>query len=105
MLENDRGESVDPVPFLVVTALGLLGCYSFGPGYLLTFGVGLAEALAVSTVAALVTTAAAYYRFVWTHRPELRAEIPAGVRIRRLLLGGVAVAGVFGLLLLPLVGP
>lgn len=102
MLENDRGEPIDPVPFLVVTALGALACYSLGPGYLLALGAELTDALAASTLAALVTTAVAYHRFVRTRRPEHRAEIPAGARLRRLLVGSLAVAGVFVLLLLPL---
>ncbi len=93
------------MPFLVVATLGALVCYSFGPGYLLAFGVGVAEGLAVSTVAALATTAVAYHRFVRTRRPEHRGEIPAEARVRRLLVGALAVAGVFVLLSVPLLGP
>ncbi|WP_132059251.1 hypothetical protein [Halorussus amylolyticus] len=100
--ENSLGESVDPVPFLVVASGGFLGCYSFGPPYLLEFGVALSSALAVTTAAFVLTTAVAYHRFVWTARPDLRCEIPADVRLRRLMLGGLAVVGVFALLLLPL---
>lgn len=103
--ENSRGTPVDPVPFLVVAAMGFLICYSFGPGYLMTFGVELSGALALSTVAFLATAAVAYHRFVWTVRPDLRAEIPADLRVRRLVLASLVVAGVFALLSLPLLRP
>lgn len=93
---------MDPVPFLVVAALGFLAWYCYGPSYLLTLGATLAEGLALATVAFLVTTALAYYRLVWTAHPELRCEIPAGLRIRQLLLAVVVVVAVFALLSLPL---
>ena len=96
---------MDPVPFLVVAAAGFLGCYSCGPVYLMEFGVDLPGALALTTMAFLATTAVAYYRFVWTARPDLRAEVPAHLRLRQLVLGGLAVGGVFVLLSLPLLGP
>lgn len=95
---------MDPVPFLVVAAAGFLGCFSCGPIYLMEFGASLPGALGLSTVACCATTALDYHRFVWTAYPDLRSEIPAGVRLRRLLLGGLAVAGVFVLLSLPLLG-
>lgn len=94
---------MDPVPFLVVAALGFLLCYSFGPIYLMEFGAELSGGLGYSTMAFLLVTGLAYYRFVWTARPDLRSEVPADRRLRRLVLGGLAVAGVFALLSLPLV--
>jgi len=100
--ENSRGVPVDPVPFIVVAAMGFLFCYSYGPVYLMEFGVDLPGALALTTVAFLATTAVAYYRFVWTARPDLRSEIPAGLRLRRIVLAGLAIGGVFVLLSLPL---
>ncbi|UPW01726.1 hypothetical protein M0R88_06390 [Halorussus gelatinilyticus] len=103
--ENRRGTPVDPVPFLVVAALGFLGCYSYGPAYLLTVGVELPAALALSTVAFLAATAVAYHRFVWLARPDLRGEVPPDLRLRRLFLGGLAVFGICALLALPLVEP
>ncbi|MFC7082051.1 hypothetical protein [Halorussus caseinilyticus] len=39
---NRFGTPVDPVPFLVVAALGFLLCYTFGPSYLMAFGAELA---------------------------------------------------------------
>ncbi|USZ66841.1 hypothetical protein NGM10_08860 [Halorussus salilacus] len=100
--ENRRGVPVDPVPFLVVGALGFLACYSLGPGYLLALGVGLRGALALSTAGFLGTVAFAYYRFVWSARPDLPSEVPATLRVRRLLLGALVVVGVFALFSLPL---
>jgi hypothetical protein len=66
------------------------------------FGVELPGALAVTTIVFLATTTVAYYRFVWTARPDLRSEIPAGLRLRRIVLAGLAIGGVFVLLSLPL---
>ncbi|NEU55238.1 hypothetical protein [Halorussus sp. MSC15.2] len=99
---NRFGTPVDPVPFLVVAAFGFLFCYTFGPSYLMAFGAELAGGLGYSTMAFLAVTGLAYYRFVWTARPELRNEIPAQFRLRRIVLGGLVVAGVFALLSLPL---
>ncbi|WP_137284142.1 hypothetical protein [Halorussus salinisoli] len=99
---NRFGTPVDPVPFLVVAALGFLFSYTLGPSYLMAFGAELAGGLGYSTMAFLVVTGLAYYRLVWTARPDLRREVPAQLRLRRIVLGGVAVAGVFALLALPL---
>jgi len=99
---NDAGTPVDPIPFLVVGGLGFLVCYSCGPIYLLSYGLGLPAALALTTVAWLSTTAVAYHRFVWTARPELRAEIPPTLRLRRIGLGVLAVFAVLVLLTVPL---
>jgi hypothetical protein len=37
---------------------------------------------------------------VWSARPDLRGEVPAGVRLQRLFYGAVAVGGVLLLLTL-----
>ena len=102
--ENRVGTPVDPVPFIVVAAFGFLFCYSYGPIYLMEFGAELGGALGYSTMVFLGVLGVAYYRLVWTAQPDLRSEIPAGLRLRRLLLAGLAVAGVFVLLSLPLIG-
>jgi hypothetical protein len=104
-LENRVGTPVDPVPFVVVAAFGFLFCYSYGPIYLMEFGAELGGALGYTTMAFLAFLGFAYYRFVWTARPDLRAEVPAHLRLRQLVLGGLAVGGVFVLLSLPLLGP
>lgn len=103
-LRNRSGTPVDPVPFLVVAALAFLLCYSCGPVYLLSYGLGLPSALAVTTVVFVGTLAGAYHRLVWTVRPELRGEIPATLRLRNILLAVLVVAGLVALLSLPLFG-
>ena len=99
---NRFGTPIDPVPFLVVAALGFLVCYSCGPIYLLSYGVGLSGALVLTTVAFVATTAVAYHRFVWTARPHLREEIPPTLRMRRIGLAVLAVCGLLVLLTIPL---
>lgn len=101
-LHNRRGIEIDPVPFLVVAATGFAVCYSFGPVYLLTFGVTVPTALALSTAVYCLVLGGAYYRLVWTYRPEHRVEVPVGVRFRRIVLATVAGVGLLALLALPL---
>ncbi|WP_158058580.1 hypothetical protein [Halorussus halophilus] len=103
-LRNRSGTPVDPVPFLVVEALVFLLCYSCGPIYLLTFGVELPGALAVTTVVFLGATAGAYHTFVWTVKPELKGEVPATLRLRKIILAVLVVGGIVTLLSLPLLG-
>lgn len=89
--ENSRGTPVDPVPFLVVAALGFLFCYSFGPACLMALGAELAGGLGNSTMAFLAVAELAYYRFVWTAGPDLREEVPGEFRFQRLVLGVLAI--------------
>ncbi len=101
-LQNRWGTQVDAVPFAVVVLTGLATCYSFGPVYLLTFGVAVETALAASTAAFGAVIAGAYYRLVWTYRPEYRTEVSVGVRFRRILLTIAVAVGLLALLALPL---
>lgn len=101
-LQNRWGTRIDPVPFLVVALTGFATCYSFGPVYLLTFGVSVSGALAMSTIAFGLVASGAYYRLVWTYRPSSRIEVPVGVRFRRLLLAMLAALGLLVLFALPL---
>ena len=103
--ENSRGVPVDPVPFIVVAAMGFLFCYSYGPIYLMEFGAKLGGALGYTTMIFLAFAWYAYYRLVWTARPDLRVEVPAHLRLRRLVMGGLVVVSVLALLSLPLFGP
>lgn len=101
-LRNREGDPVDPVPFLVVVGFAFLIVYSAGPLYLMElFGVDVPTALAGSTVVFLVTTAAAYVRFVRQDRADLRGETPVDWRYRRLWYGGIAFALLLVLLMLP----
>ncbi|WP_135302135.1 hypothetical protein [Haloarcula amylovorans] len=89
MIRNRNGTPVDPVPFLVVSGLGVAVSFSFGPIYVMEFGASLPFSLSIAGLVALGTAAVAYHRYVWTARPELRSEIPADVRLGRLLYGMV----------------
>jgi low temperature requirement protein LtrA len=100
-LTNRHGTPVDPVPFLVVAALAFLVSFSCGPIYLLALGLSLPTALAVSGVFFVLATGAAYRRMVLTARPELRGEIPAERRFRRLVYAAVVGVALLALLSLP----
>ena len=101
-LTNARGRPVDPVPFLVVAALAFLVSFSYGPIYLMELGLSLPAALGVSTGVFVSLSALAYYRLVWRVRPELRGEVPAERRLRAIVYAALVVAGLLGLLALPL---
>lgn len=91
-LRNRRGDPVDPVPFLVVTAMALAVAYAFGPIYCMALGLSLRASLGVATALFLGATAVAYARLVWTYVPEHRETVPAGDRFRRLLYAAVLLA-------------
>ena len=59
---------MDPVPFVVVTAMAFATCFAFGPAYFMALGVGIRPALFASGVAFLGLGTASYYRLVWTVR-------------------------------------
>ncbi|MFB6309461.1 MAG: hypothetical protein ABEH35_09035 [Haloarculaceae archaeon] len=101
-LHNSEGTGVDPVPFLVVAAVGVAVCVSFVPPYVLALGASLTVGVASAVVGTVLVTALAYYRFVWTARPALRRERPADTRLQRLVYGGAICVGVLVLLSLPL---
>lgn len=102
-LRNKHGTPVDPVPFLVIALLGITVVYSYGPIYLTELGASLGFALAVCTGIGTATTLGAYHRYVWTARPDLRAEVPVAHRLRRLVYGVVIGIAVIVLFSLPLI--
>jgi hypothetical protein len=104
-LENRVGTPVDSVPFIAVAAFGFLFCYSYGSIYLMAFGAKLGGALGYTTMVFLAFLGVAYYRLVWTARPDRRVKVPAHLRLRQLVLRGLAVGGAFVLLSLSLLGP
>lgn len=99
---NKHGTPVDPVPFLVVSALAFLVSYSYFPAYFMALGASLPLALAGATALCVASIVGAFHRYLWTARPELRAEIPAHVRLRRLAYGVLLGLCVIVLLALPL---
>jgi len=94
MLRNSEGQTVDPVPFFVVTGALFLVCFSFLPVYFLSFGVQAPLAVVVTTGVFVALTVSAYSRLVVNVRPERRAEVPSAVRLQRLFYGGLILAGV-----------
>jgi len=69
MLQNRRGEPVDPVPFFVVAALGLLLSYAFFTPTLAALGVAVPQAFAFSTWGFAGVVGGTYYYLVWTVTP------------------------------------
>lgn len=99
---NRHGKHVDPVPFYVAVSLIVLVGYSYAPLYFMEFGFSVVGALGLSTAVAGAFIAGAYHRYVWTLRPELLAETPAELRMKRLLYGAAIVVAGMALLALPL---
>ena len=86
-LRNARGERVDPVPWLVVTAMAFMLCYAFVPVGLAELGASPPLALGSTTALFLSVAAIAFDQLVWRARPDLRREIPPGLRLQRYILG------------------
>jgi len=99
---NRDGTAVDAVPFLVVTGMAVLICFSFGPVYVLTLGLSGPAVLGVPALACVAAVGVAYYRLVYTARPELRGEIPAERRIESLFYAALVGTVVLVALSLPL---
>ena len=96
LITNRHGETVDPVPFIVITGSTWLLCLSFGPLYLDLFGIPWTQGLVTCAILAVVASSWAYRRFVWTVDPAVQDSLPAGIRFHRLCLGGV----IFGTILI-----
>lgn len=102
-LTNKHGTPVDPVPFVVVVLLAALVSYSYGPIYLMELGLGLGDALLACGAVVTASVGVAHHRLVWTARPDLREEIPPGLRLRRLFYVMLIGVAVLALLALPLI--
>ena len=83
-LRNRHGSHVDPVPFVVVVGLSFMLLLSFGPLYGQALGLSLELSIALSVGLFAITAAVAFYRQVWTARPELAGAVPSAVRAERL---------------------
>lgn len=101
-LRNRHGTAVDAVPFLVVTAMAVLVCFSFGPIYVLAIGLEGPAVFGLPTVACTVAVGVAYYRLVHTARPEVRGEISPEQRIKGLFYAAMVGVAVLVALSLPL---
>jgi len=104
-LRNRDGTAVDAVPFLVVTAMAALVCYSFGPIYAIAIGLSGPAVFGLPTVACIAAVGVAYHRLVYTARPELRGELPPEQRIKGLFYAALVGAAVLVALSLPLLMP
>lgn len=103
-LQNRDGNSVDPVPFLVVAGMGGMIVFSAGPIYLMTlFGVDVVVALAGSAAIYLPLVVGAYHRLVRAARPDLHDDLPASWQFRRLWYAAIALGLLLALLSLPFV--
>jgi hypothetical protein len=100
VLRNRDGRRVDPVPFVVVTGLAFLGCYSFLPVYCVSLGLSPSVAVGVTTAVFLPLAGGAYYRLVWTTRPAVRGEVSPGLRLEHIFYAALAVTGLLLLLTL-----
>lgn len=102
-LPNRDGVAVDPVPFVVITGLAALLLLSFGPLYGQALGLSLSTAMAGSVGLSILAGMSSYYRQVWTARPDLAGERPAGARAERLFYLMAILAVVIVGLAIPLV--
>lgn len=89
-IRNRDGDPVDPFPWVVTVGLGFMLLFSIGPIYLQEYGLSVVPTFLALSVAFLVLVAAGYWRFVYTVRPDLRAEIPPEVRLQRLFYAVLA---------------
>lgn len=94
-LRNEDGDAVDPVPWLVVTGIAFLLCYAYLPLVMLEFSFGMDVIMLVATVLFVAAAVVAFREQILRARPDLAGEVPADVRIRRLVLAMVIGAVVF----------
>lgn len=104
MSPSSEEESVSRVPFVVVTGMAFLVCYSFLPVYLISFGLSTPLAVVVTTAVFLPLAAVAYNRFVRDVRPGVRREVPAGLRLESIVYHAIVVTGLLLLLTLLMIG-
>jgi hypothetical protein len=102
-LRNREGTEVDPIPFLVTGSIAFLLLFAFAPGYLLSLGLTVGNALVVTSVAFVATLLAAYHQLVYDANPIRREEVPGAVRFRRLVYVVLIATMVMLLLLIPIV--
>ncbi|RZH68261.1 hypothetical protein [Natrinema altunense] len=102
-LRNRHGVRIDPVPFVVVVGLAFMFLLSFGPLYGQALGLPLEVAIALSAAVCTVVAVVAFYRQVWTFRPNHAGSVPAAVRAERLFQLIPILAALLVALAIPLV--
>jgi len=100
---NRDGTPIDPVPPAIVILICFLTIYAWGPLYLRTLGVSLAESVLLLTAVFLVVAVGTYYQMVWTANPTCRREIPPEKRVYLFRYAFLICLGLVVLLALPLV--
>ncbi|EMA34192.1 hypothetical protein [Haloarcula japonica] len=90
-VQNRHGDPVDPVPFLVCTAMAVMLLFSVGPLYGLAYGLPVWAGLTVATAGTITVAAVAYHRLVWTAPPP-SVQIAPELRFQRLIYIGVGFA-------------
>jgi len=104
-LRNRDGDPIDPVPYLVVLAVGFLVTFSFLPGYCLALGLPVWVGLLVAGTVFVGFAGVTYHRMVLTSRPEIQREVPAELRVRKLFYVVLVVGVVLAVLTFLLVAP
>lgn len=89
-MKNREGTDVDPMPWVVVASLGFMLLFSLGPIYLRAYGLTIGPALGVCVLLFGVVVVLSYWRYVYTARPDLRAEVDPEVRLERLFYAVIA---------------
>ncbi|KAA9399502.1 hypothetical protein Har1130_00150 [Haloarcula sp. CBA1130] len=90
-VQNRDGDPVDPVPFLVCTAMAVMLLFSLGPLYGLAYGLPVWAGLAVATVGTIAVAAVSYHRLIWMAPPP-SVHIAPELRFQRLIYIGVGFA-------------
>lgn len=104
MFTGSDGEAVDPVPFLVVVAFGLLVSVAFLPVYVLSLGASLWVGVLVAITVPAAFAVLVYRRMVWHRNDEVHREVSAEARLQTIVYGVlVACAAMGGLSLVLLV--
>lgn len=105
MFSDRNGDPVDPAPFLVVAASGLLVSLSFLPAVVMRLGGSAGHGVAVALAVAGAFTVAAYRRMVSGSRASVRTELPPEDRLRTIVYGVlVAAVAMFGISVLLYLG-
>lgn len=99
---NTEGQSVDPVPFLIISILGATVNFTFGPPYLMTIGISFQTSLGICLLLTGLVVMGAYYRYVYTATPQQSQPGLADTRIERLYYAILIGLLVIVLLALPL---
>lgn len=89
-LRNRDGDPVDPLPWITTVGLSFMLLFSIGPIYLQEYGLAFAPSMVVLAMLFVGVVVGGYWRYVYTVRPDIRAEIPPEIRLQRLFYAVLA---------------